>query len=97
MNALIHPMKQANTTVASATLMGYSDIMAMPVDRGMAMAPHMIPACTSRAKYFAWKPAEPGATMVPGIPPDAWPSVEDIGLSGEYELIPIFLLKKTKK
>src|SRR5690349_10999955 len=95
MKALNHPMKQAKTTVASATLMGYSDIMAMPVDRGIAMAPHIIPACRSRARYFAWNPADPGATTFATVSPDPCSSVGS-GLSEVYELIPIFLLKFDK-
>jgi hypothetical protein len=96
MKALNHPMKQAKTTVASATLMGYSDIMAMPVDSGIAMAPHMIPACRSRARYLAWNPADPGATTFPAVTLDPWSSAGN-GLSEVYELISIFLLEFNNK
>ena len=46
--ALIQPIKQANATVASPTLMGYSDIMAMPTVSGIAIDPAISPAATSR-------------------------------------------------
>jgi hypothetical protein len=47
------PIKQAKATVASPTLMGNSDIMAMPTDNGIAMAPAISPAAISRPVYFA--------------------------------------------
>ncbi len=46
--ALIQPIKQAKATVASPTLMGYSDIMAMPTVKGIAMDPAISPAAISR-------------------------------------------------
>ena len=52
MNALIHPMKQANATVARPALIGYSDIKTIPSDNGIAIAPVMMPAWRSRARYF---------------------------------------------
>jgi hypothetical protein len=45
--------------VASPTLMGYSDIMAMPTVSGIAIDPAISPAATSRPAYCAWKAAEP--------------------------------------
>src|SRR5690348_1279545 len=52
-NAVIQPMKQANATVARPTLTGYSDIRTIPSDNGIAIAPVMIPAWISRARYLA--------------------------------------------